>query len=124
MLCFPSQVNLKISPPRVSVPDRNMFCADAPEQIRMAAPNHTTRLNNCPARPRADLIFVSVNFVFIVAPSLLPFGLVCSSFTEVVRKVRPEVTRKNQKTDEPRIARMSRLGTTEKLENCNGLELT
>jgi len=41
-----------------------------------------------------------------------------------VRKIRPEVTRKNQKTDEPLIARMSRLGTTEKPENCNGLELT
>jgi len=40
-----------------------------------------------------------------------------------VRKIRPEVTRKNQKTDEPLIARMSRLGTTEKPENCNGLDL-
>jgi hypothetical protein len=41
-----------------------------------------------------------------------------------MRKTGREVTRKNQKTDEPRIARMSRLGTTEKPENCNGLDLT
>jgi hypothetical protein len=40
-----------------------------------------------------------------------------------MRKTGREVTRKNQKTDEPRIARMSRLVTTEKPENCNGLDL-
>ena len=38
-----------------------------------------------------------------------------------MRKTGGEVTRKNQKTDEPRIAR---LGTTEQPENWNGLDLT
>jgi hypothetical protein len=41
-----------------------------------------------------------------------------------MRKTGREVTRKNQKTDELRIARMSRLATTEKPENCNGMDLT
>jgi hypothetical protein len=34
-----------------------------------------------------------------------------------MRKSRREVTRKNQKTDKPRIARMARIETTEKTED-------
>ena len=63
MLCFRSQLNLKISSPTELVSDTNMFCADAPGQIRIIAPNHTTRLNNCPTRPRADLNLAPVTFV-------------------------------------------------------------
>src|SRR5215469_11400385 len=69
MLCTPSQVNLKISPPLASLPDTNRFCADALEQVRIAAPN-ATMLKNRPTRLRADLNLVSVSFVFIIAPLL------------------------------------------------------
>ena len=79
MLCPPSQVNLKISPPLASRPDTHRFCADALEEIRITAPNPANLLNNCPALPMADLNLVSVTFAFIVAPlfcfSLV--GLVC-----------------------------------------------
>src|SRR5215472_18951089 len=67
MLCLPSQVNLKISPPPASLPDTNMFCADALEQVRIAAPN-ATMLKNRPTRLKADLNLPSVTFAFIIAP--------------------------------------------------------
>src|SRR6267154_3480566 len=91
MLCPPSQLNLKISPPPASLPDTNRFCADAPEQIRISAANHTTRLHNCPTRPTAGLNLASVSFAFIIAP-LFCFVWLVSPFTEVVRKIRSEVT--------------------------------
>ena len=50
-------------------------------------------LNNCPTRPRADLHLASVSFAFIIGP-LFCFDWLISSFTEVVRKIRSEVTRK------------------------------
>src|SRR5258707_9089148 len=68
MLCPPSQVNLKISPPRSSVPETNRFCADAIEQIRITAPKHAILLNNCPARLIEDLNLVSISLVFMVVP--------------------------------------------------------
>jgi hypothetical protein len=40
-----------------------------------------------------------------------------------MRKIRHEVTRKNLKTDAPRITRMSRIGTVEKTEDRGGNEL-
>src|SRR5438093_5253728 len=55
------------------IPDTNMFCADALEQISITAPNHATLLNNRPARPRADLNLVSVSFVFKVDPLFFVF---------------------------------------------------
>src|SRR5215471_21038359 len=67
ILCPPSQVNLKISPPPLSLPDTNRLCAEALEQNKIAAPN-ATMLKNCPARPRADLNLACVSFVFIIAP--------------------------------------------------------
>src|SRR5437588_5992016 len=92
MLCPPSQVNLKISPPPASLPDTNRFCAEALEQIKIAAPN-ATMLKNCPTRLMADLNLVSVTFAFIIAPLFCFFVWLVSSFTEVVRKIRREVTR-------------------------------
>ena len=70
MLCLPSQVNLKISPPPASLPDTNRLCADAPEQIKITAPKHATLLNNCLAGAIADLNLVSLSLVFIVVPLL------------------------------------------------------
>src|SRR5215813_419876 len=67
MLCAPSQVNLKILPPPESVPDTKRFCADALEQIRIAAPN-ATMLKSRPTRLKADLNLPCVTFVFIIAP--------------------------------------------------------
>jgi hypothetical protein len=105
MLCSPSEVNLKILPqaagsgisPLQLNPDANRFCdrfcADALEQIKITAHKHATLLNNCPTRPRADLNFVSVSFVFMIA-SLFCFSLVSLVFTEVLEKIRREVTRK------------------------------
>src|SRR5215831_5914611 len=69
MLCAPSQVNLKISPPPESVPDTKRFCADALEQVRIAAPNATMPKNRR-TRLKADLNLPSVAFVFIIAPLL------------------------------------------------------
>src|SRR5215469_9131943 len=68
MLCTPCGVNSKILEPLASAPDTNRFCADAPAQIRIAAPKHATLLNNCPARTRVHLNLVSVSLFFIVAP--------------------------------------------------------
>jgi hypothetical protein len=70
-----------------------MFCADALEQVRIAAPN-ATMLQNRPTRLRADLNLASVSFAFIIAPLLRFLFDWFSSFKEIVRKIRAEVTQK------------------------------
>ena len=76
------------------------------EQIKKNAPKHATLLNSypasCPARPIADLTFVSVNLVFIVGPLFcFLFGW---SVTKVVRKTRREVMGKVWKNVKASIA--------------------
>src|SRR6266550_1046279 len=85
VLCAPFGVNFKIFPPPASLPDTNRFCADALEQIRMAAPKHITPLNRRRETLTVDLNFVSVAFVFMGSaflfwPSLppKPFGVISS----------------------------------------------
>src|SRR5262245_48631211 len=79
ILCRPSQVNLKISPPWASLPDTNRLCADALEQIKITAPTQANLLNNRPAIRRAALDLVSVSLVFMVVP-LFWFSWVYFSF--------------------------------------------
>jgi hypothetical protein len=64
---------------RRALPDTNKFCADALEQIRIAAPKHAILLNNFLATPGAHLDLLSVSLVFMVVP-LFSFFLVCLSF--------------------------------------------
>src|SRR6267378_5549874 len=78
---------------RRALPDTNRFCADALLQIRITAPKHATRLNNCPAMPIVDLNLLSVSLVFMAVP-LFCFCWFIFHFTEVVRKFRCEVTQK------------------------------
>src|SRR6266404_2166172 len=55
----------------------NRFCAGALEQIRMAAPKHSTELSKRRVRGRVDLNFVSACLFW---PSLAskPFGVISS----------------------------------------------
>jgi hypothetical protein len=52
------------------VPDTNMFCAAALEQIKMTAPKHATLLNNRPDRAMVDVNFAFSSLVFIAIPLL------------------------------------------------------
>src|SRR5262249_17017936 len=97
----------------------NRFSAEAPEQIRTTAPKHAAMPMSLAANGRTNLDLVSVTLVFIIVSFVLIL-LVCSSVTEVVRKSRREVTRKNQKTDEPRIRLRQRL-RRDMLRGCHGL---
>src|SRR6266481_6854125 len=63
----------------------NRFCAGALEQIRMAAPKHSTELSKRRVRGRVDLNFVSaclffMGSAFLFWPSLAskPFGVISS----------------------------------------------
>src|SRR5438067_1239267 len=92
ILCPPSQMNLKISPPRASLPDTNKFCAHAVEQIRNAAPTHAILLNNF-LRPRGShLNLFSVTFVLMVI--LCDVCWFVCPFTEVLQEIRRDITRK------------------------------
>src|SRR5258705_7658041 len=66
VLCAPFGVNFKIFPPPASLPDTNRFCADALEQIRIAAPKHITPLNRRRATPRVVFDFVFVAWFFMM----------------------------------------------------------
>jgi hypothetical protein len=61
------------------------------------------------------LIFHFVNFLsfFLAFCDLSSLRTHFWPFTEVVRRIRREVTRKNWKTDEPRIAQTPRIGKIE-----------
>src|SRR5262249_55132304 len=60
---------------------------------KAANPKQAAPLNSCPVRLNADFNLVSVNFAFIIAPLICLLFWLVSSFTEVMRKVRCEVTR-------------------------------
>jgi hypothetical protein len=79
---------------RRALPDTNRFCADALQQIRIAAPKHAILLNNSLATPGAHLDLLSVSFVFMVVP-LFCFCWFVYPFTEVLQEIRRDITRKD-----------------------------